>query len=300
MTTARRSWGGFGGTRLPDGELLEPEGADPILRPRPGAGREHSDRAGERPHPGHGSRDRRALGARSAQAGRLGTAWLGANCPAQRPYGSWRLQHLLPGQARDCGQGTWMSTTVARQQSRMASALRPLGTEAGRVPIARATIAICGYRVCRGGCPNRALWLVSHLRIHRLLLLHTRAHAGWMRRCAVDSRTPPRRPGLRPTCADLRVRSMSSQMAISVSRRLSCGPRSLLVFDGRGVSSDRQPAILGRVEGRCGSLRREMPRLWCPDCGLTTYCVREEECPRCGRLLRAPRSRSDAGAAMAA
>lgn len=29
---------------------------------------------------------------------------------------------------------------------------------------------------------------------------------------------------------------------------------------------------------------------------MTTYCVREEECPRCGRLLRAPRSRSDAGA----
>lgn len=29
---------------------------------------------------------------------------------------------------------------------------------------------------------------------------------------------------------------------------------------------------------------------------MTTYCVREEECPRCGRLLRAPRTRSDAGA----
>ena len=53
---------------------------------------------------------------------------------------------------------------------------------------------------------------------------------------------------------------------------------------------------IGTVEGRSASLRREMPRLRCPDCGLTTYCVREEECPRCGRLLRAPRSRSDAGA----
>jgi len=39
-----------------------------------------------------------------------------------------------------------------------------------------------------------------------------------------------------------------------------------------------------------------MPRLTCPDCGLSTYCVREEECPRCGRLLRAPGRRGVAGA----
>jgi GAF domain-containing protein len=39
-----------------------------------------------------------------------------------------------------------------------------------------------------------------------------------------------------------------------------------------------------------------MPRLTCPDCGLSTYCVREEECPRCGRVLHAPRRRGVAGA----
>ena len=32
-------------------------------------------------------------------------------------------------------------------------------------PIARATIAICGYRVRRGGCLNRALRLAFGLRI---------------------------------------------------------------------------------------------------------------------------------------
>jgi GAF domain-containing protein len=39
-----------------------------------------------------------------------------------------------------------------------------------------------------------------------------------------------------------------------------------------------------------------MPRVKCPDCGLSTYCVREEECPVCGRLLRAPGRRAAVGA----
>jgi hypothetical protein len=39
-----------------------------------------------------------------------------------------------------------------------------------------------------------------------------------------------------------------------------------------------------------------MPRVNCPQCGLSTYCVREEECPRCGRLLRAPSRRGVTGA----
>jgi GAF domain-containing protein len=39
-----------------------------------------------------------------------------------------------------------------------------------------------------------------------------------------------------------------------------------------------------------------MPRVNCPECGLSTYCVREEECPRCGRLLRAPSRRYVTGA----
>jgi GAF domain-containing protein len=38
-----------------------------------------------------------------------------------------------------------------------------------------------------------------------------------------------------------------------------------------------------------------MPRVNCPECGLCTYCVREEECPRCGRLLRAPGRRDVPG-----
>jgi hypothetical protein len=45
-------------------------------------------------------------------------------------------------------------------------------------PITRAMVAICGYRVRRAGCSDRALRLASGLRIRRLLILHTREVAG--------------------------------------------------------------------------------------------------------------------------
>lgn len=45
------------------------------------------------------------------------------------------------------------------------------------------------------------------------------------------------------------LRLMSSQMAISGEPALECRPSSLFVSDGRGVSSDRQPAILGGSKG---------------------------------------------------
>jgi hypothetical protein len=61
-----------------------------------------------------------------------------------------------------------------------------------------------------------------------------------------NATTPPR---IASDLADRRVRSMSSQMAISGEAALERRPRSLLVSDGRGVSSDRQPAILGRSQG---------------------------------------------------
>ena len=49
-----------------------------------------------------------------------------------------------------------------------------LGTRLIQCPIARATVAICGDRVRRAGCLNRALPLALSVRIRRLLILHTR------------------------------------------------------------------------------------------------------------------------------
>jgi hypothetical protein len=53
-----------------------------------------------------------------------------------------------------------------------------LGTRPIQRPVARATFAICGYRVRRGGCLDRGLRLASRLRVRQLLILHTREIAG--------------------------------------------------------------------------------------------------------------------------
>lgn len=55
---------------------------------------------------------------------------------------------------------------------------RRSGTRLIQCPIGRATVAICGGRVCRAGCLNRALPLAFGVRIRRLLILHTREIAG--------------------------------------------------------------------------------------------------------------------------
>jgi len=81
---------------------------------------------------------------------------------------------------RTCGalphRGTSGSHAGRRAQCRLGRIGAAIWAPAlAQCPITQTTVAICGYRLRRGACLNRALRLAFGVRIRRLLVLHTRA-----------------------------------------------------------------------------------------------------------------------------
>jgi hypothetical protein len=132
-------------------------GARCRFRPH-GARNRHSD-------PAPGGHERRRLTCRHA-----GAAARGRRRPAPRH----RRSRASP---RDGTRGT--RTPVAHRGRRdraspVAEGCVGIGLGLIQCPITRTMVAICGYRVRRGGCIDLALRLAFRLRIRRLLILHTR------------------------------------------------------------------------------------------------------------------------------